>query len=264
MLKIFIVCLLAGIGAGLSTGFAGLSAAVYVTPMLVTFLDVPVYDAVGIALASDVLASAISAVTYKRSGNLDVKHSKLLLFVTVAFTIVGSIIAFIISSNESGSTFLGYWSIIASLGLGLLFIIRPGSKEKSEIKKYSAFRKFMIIGCGLYIGFVCGFQGTGGGMMLLITLTEVMLFDFKSAVGTSVFIMTFLALIGAVSHFIANGLPDWTTLGLCVVCTTIFARIGSVIANHVSPKTLKRITGAMLALSGVAMLAVKINGIQIG
>lgn len=263
MLKIFIVCLLAGLGAGLSTGFAGLSAAVYVTPMLVTFLDVPVYDAVGVALASDVLASAISAVTYKRSGNLDVKHSKLLLFVTIAFTIAGSAVAYIISSNDAGSTFLGYWSIVASLGLGLWFIARPGSKQKSDNKKYSGFRRFMIIACGIYIGFICGFQGTGGGMMLLITLTEVMLFDFKSAVGTSVFIMTFLALIGAIAHFAVNGLPDWTILGMCVVSTTIFARTGAAIANHVSPKTLKRITGAMLALSGIAMLAVKLNGIQV-
>ena len=39
MIKILIVCLLAGLGAGLGTGFAGMSAAAVITPMLVTFLD---------------------------------------------------------------------------------------------------------------------------------------------------------------------------------------------------------------------------------
>ena len=63
MIKILIVCLLAGLGAGLGTGFAGMSAAAVITPMLVTFLDIPAYEAVGIALASDVLASGISAYT---------------------------------------------------------------------------------------------------------------------------------------------------------------------------------------------------------
>ena len=51
-----IICFIAGIGAGLGTGFAGLSAAAVISPMLITFLDVPAYE---IALASDVLVSAI-------------------------------------------------------------------------------------------------------------------------------------------------------------------------------------------------------------
>ena len=52
----FIICLVAGVGAGLGTGFAGMSAAAVISPMLITFLGIPAYQAVGIALASDVLA----------------------------------------------------------------------------------------------------------------------------------------------------------------------------------------------------------------
>ena len=55
-----LVCFIAGMGAGLGTGFAGLSAAAVISPMLITFLDIPAYEAIGIALASDVLASAVS------------------------------------------------------------------------------------------------------------------------------------------------------------------------------------------------------------
>lgn len=68
-----IVCVLAGLGAGLGTGFAGMSAAAVISPMLITFLGMPAYQAVGIALASDVLASAVSAYTYGKNKNLDVK-----------------------------------------------------------------------------------------------------------------------------------------------------------------------------------------------
>ncbi|MDY2730728.1 MAG: sulfite exporter TauE/SafE family protein, partial [Erysipelotrichaceae bacterium] len=56
-----LVCFLAGAGAGIGTGFAGMSAAAVVGPILMTFLDVPAYEAVGIGLISDVLASAVSA-----------------------------------------------------------------------------------------------------------------------------------------------------------------------------------------------------------
>ena len=58
------VTFFAGMGAGLGTGFAGMSAAAVISPMLITFLGMDPYMAVGIALSSDVLASAVSAFTY--------------------------------------------------------------------------------------------------------------------------------------------------------------------------------------------------------
>ena len=48
MFKI-IICILAGLGAGLGTGFAGMSAAAVISPMLITFLHMDPYLAVGIA-----------------------------------------------------------------------------------------------------------------------------------------------------------------------------------------------------------------------
>ena len=75
----FVVCFIAGIGAGLGTGFAGMSAAAVISPMLITFLGMDPYLAVGIALASDVLASAVSAYTYKKNGNLDVKNGAVMM-----------------------------------------------------------------------------------------------------------------------------------------------------------------------------------------
>ena len=74
MLWIVLVTFLAGMGAGLGTGFAGMSAAAVITPMLVTFLKMEPYMAVGIALSSDVLASAVSAYTYGKNKNLDIKN----------------------------------------------------------------------------------------------------------------------------------------------------------------------------------------------
>ena len=62
--------------------------------------------------------------------------------------------------------------------------------------------------CGSIIGFICGFIGAGGGMMMLLILTSVLGYELKTAVGTSVFIMTFTALTGAISHFSIDGMPD--------------------------------------------------------
>ena len=90
LLKTIIVCLFAGCGAGLGTGFAGMSAAAVITPMLVTFLGIPAYSAVGIALASDVLASAVSSYTYGKNKNLDIKNGSIMMAFVLLFTVVGS------------------------------------------------------------------------------------------------------------------------------------------------------------------------------
>ena len=93
--------------------------------------------------------------------------------------------------------------------------------------------------------------------MMLMILTMVLGYELKTAVGTSVFIMTFTALTGAVSHFVIdNNTPDLLVLILCVLFTLIFARIGAVIANKVSSKTLNRATGIILVTLGVIVIGV--------
>lgn len=91
MFKI-IICILAGLGAGLGTGFAGMSAAAVISPMLITFLHMDPYLAVGIALASDVLASAASAYTYGKNKNLDIKNGVIMMISVLCFSLVGSYI----------------------------------------------------------------------------------------------------------------------------------------------------------------------------
>ena len=114
--------------------------------------------------------------------------------------------------------------------------------------------------CGTGIGLICGFIGAGGGMMMLLVLTSVLGYELKTAVGTSVFIMTFTALTGAASHFAFGGAPDPMALVLCVVFTLVWARIAAVLANRSTPKTLNRATGIILVTLGVVILGVNLAG----
>lgn len=248
-----IVCLFAGCGAGLGTGFAGMSAAVVITPLLTTFLDVPAYSAIGIALASDVLASGVSAYTYHKNKNIDIKNGIIMMAAVLAFTLVGSFAASFMPNDAMGGT-----SVFMTTFMGIKFIVKPVNTTKEMMNSVSADKMFVrSIVFGMLIGFVCGFVGAGGGMMMLMMLTMVLGYELKTAVGTSVFIMTFTALTGAVSHFVIDGdAPDLFILTLCVLFTLIFARIGAVIANKVSAKTLNRATGIILVLLGVVVIGV--------
>lgn len=92
--------------------------------------------------------------------------------------------------------------------------------------------------------------------MMLLVLTSVLGYELKTAVDTSVFIMTFTALTGAVSHFAIGGLPNITLLVLCVVFTLLWARIAACFANKASPVVLNRATGAVLTVLGIVILVV--------
>ena len=97
---------------------------------------------------------------------------------------------------------------------------------------------------------------TKDGMMMLLILTSVLGYELKTAVGTSVFIMTFTAFTGAVSHFAIGGMPDLWCLVCCVGSTLLWARIAARFANKASPATLNRATGVVLVVLGVAIMGV--------
>lgn len=250
LLLTIIVTFFAGMGAGLGTGFAGMSAAAVISPMLITFLGIEPYKAVGIALSSDVLASAISAYTYGKNKNLDIKNGLIMMVSVLLFTVVGSYV----SSFVPAAT-MGNFSVFMTMLLGIKFIVKPVMTTKESMMNVSAKKRaIQSVFCGILIGFICGFIGAGGGMMMLLILTSVLGYELKTAVGTSVFIMTFTALTGAVSHFAIDGMPNLFIWISCVLFTLLWARIAAIFANKATPKTLNRATGIILVILGIAVL----------
>lgn len=195
MFKI-IICILAGLGAGLGTGFAGMSAAAVISPMLITFLHMDPYLAVGIALASDVLASAASAYTYGKNKNLDIKNGVIMMISVLCFTLVGSYIASIVPKATMGS-----FSTLMTLFLGIKFIVKPVLAPKQRFQSATARQKAIrSVLCGAMVGFIC------------------------------------------------------------VISTLVFAQVAALFANKASPIVLNRVTGSILVILGVAILAVNYFG----
>ncbi|MCQ2527784.1 MAG: sulfite exporter TauE/SafE family protein [Saccharofermentans sp.] len=244
-----LVTFFAGLGAGLGTGFAGMSAAAVISPMLIIFLGMDPYMAVGIALSSDVLASAVSAYTYGKNKNIDIKNGLVMMSSVLLFTVVGSYVASLVPQRTMGNM-----SVFMTFILGIKFLVKPVMTTREQMNSISQKERVIksLIG-GAGIGFICGFVGAGGGMMMLLVLSSILGYDLKTAVGTSVLIMSFTAFTGAASHFVIGGQPNWFVWTLCVVFTLIWARIAAVIANKASAKTLNRVVGVVLVTLGVAV-----------
>lgn len=247
-----LVCIIAGLGAGLGTGFAGMSAAVVISPMLVTFLGMNPFEAIGIALASDVLASAASAFTYGKNKNIDIKGSITLFVSVLVFTVIGAYISHLVPPVAMGNM-----TVYMSFLMGVRFFKSSFGEQKGIVRKeFSGKMQYIVpVLCGALIGFICGFIGAGGGIMMLMILTSVLGYELKTAVGTSVFIMTFTAMFGAGSHFILQGIfPDIKVFLICVISTLVFATLGARFANKATPKVLNRATGIVLMTLGAFMI----------
>ena len=176
------------------------------------------------------------------------------MLTVMLFTVVGSWLSSLVPSQAMGS-----FSVFMTFLLGVKFILRPVMTTKEAMEGVSPQKRAVqSVVCGVLIGFICGFIGAGGGMMMLLILTSVLGYELKTAVGTSVFIMTFTALTGAVSHFAIGGAPDWTVFALCVLFTLVWARIAAVFANKASPKTLNRATGVVLVILGAVIMLFKL------
>ena len=152
---------------------------------------------------------------------------------------------------------MGSFSVFMTLLRGIKFIVKPVMTTKESMEAVSG-KKRMIqsIICGIMVGFICGFIAAGGGMMMLLILISVLGYELKTAVGTSVFIITFTALTGAASHFVIGGMPNIWYLLFCVASTLLWARIAAKFANKASAATLNRATGVVLVILGAAILGV--------
>ena len=256
VLTTIIICLVASLFAGIGTGFVGMSAAVAITPILMGFLDLSHYEATAISLASDVLASAGAAFMYHRHGNVDVKNGFLLLCTVLVFTFLGSLVAYFMPNIAMG---IGTLVAITLMGLKMLIFQKP--KERKSKEGLTRRRKVIFsVVFGALIGFVCGFVGAGGGMLLLLVLTVFLGFEMHKAVGTSVFVMSFSAFAGAAFHVLIEWMFSGVTrvsssqfspyffnyMILCVLFTVVFSIVGSRIANHLSERKLNVISGIML------------------
>ena len=244
LLFTIIVIFFAGMGAGLGTGFAGMSAAAVISPILITFLGIDPYIAVGIALSSDVLASAVSKLIHTaRTRILDIKNGLIMMVTVLLFTVVGSYISSLVPSATMGN-----FSVFMTFLLGIKFIVRPVMTTKEAMVAYPLrnghavcyLRYHHRIYMRLYRcrrryddasdpDFCPGIrtQNSRWNKRLYHDLHRI----YRSSLS-----------------FCYRRPAGSCCLILCIIFTLIWARIAAVLANKATPKTLNRATGVILVV----------------
>ncbi len=257
---LYLFYLLAGLGAGIVTGLAGLSAAVVITPVLVSLCGWSSYDAVTVALASDVLASMLSAYTYYKNKNIDIKRGALVTLTAFMGTIIGSYCGYLFSQAQPDG--LGYLSMLTTIFLGVKFLFKPLTGGKDQAAKLSSSlelkKTILAMLCGCVIGWVCGFTGSGGGILMLSVFTLLLQYNLKIAVGTSTMIMTLVALTGTISHISLGARIFPLPMAVVVVSCLLGAIAAARFANKCEIKKLNKVVGITLSILGLITIAMKL------
>jgi len=247
----YIVYIIGGILAGVATGLVGLSAATIIAPLFATVLGMDPYIAIGIALTSDIFASSMSATNYIRNKNINLKGALTLAIPVLLFAMLASYLSYgtnPVTLNTGLNVFV--------LVLGLRFLVYPVRSSKSNpLLKVSKSVFIQTMFWGALIGFLSGYFGAGGGLSMLAVLTMLYKYDLKNGIGTSVFVMIFTALIGAIVHILVGG-----TLLVPLIITSISAFIGanmaSLYANRVNEVRLNKVIGTFLVIFGIILIVV--------
>lgn len=121
--------------------------------------------------------------------------------------------------------------------------------------KYSLKNVLVSIFAGLFIGFVNGFLGAGGGMLLVPILTIFLGFESKVAHSTAVFVIAPICLISGVTY-IVKGIVNWEILLPVAIGTVIGGVLGTFLLKKLKNDVINIIFWCVMIFAGVWILVV--------
>jgi uncharacterized protein len=141
--------------------------------------------------------------------------------------------------------------VFALLMILASFSMIKGRKE--IISEARGFRVVLVILEGILIGFLTGLVGAGGGFLIIPALVFLTGLPFKTAVGTSLFIIAINSLMGFLGD-VLNYSMDWKFLMSITSLAIIGILIGNRLQRKVSAIHLRKAFGWLILLMGTGIL----------
>jgi uncharacterized membrane protein YfcA len=243
---------------GIILGILGGGGSILSIPILVYLLGVDVVMASAYSLFIVGTTSLVGAIPkYKkhlvnlRTGFFFGLPSIVTIFITRKW-IVPSIPEVVYQTESFTLTkrvlILGFFAVL--MILASISMIR-GSKEITN--ENHRFRVVLVIIEGIIIGFLTGLVGAGGGFLIIPALVLLTGLPFKTAVGTSLFIIAINSLIGFLGD-VMNYSMDWKFLLSITALSIIGILIGDRISKKIPAITLRRSFGWFVLIMGCWIL----------
>jgi uncharacterized membrane protein YfcA len=234
-----LVCILAGLCAGIAGGMFGVGGGVIIVPFLILALKFDQHKAQGTSLFSLSLpVAALGMANYYREGDVHVTIGLVLAAAMALGSFLGAKFALGMSAATMRRAFCIFLSVIAVYLFFKSAILHAEAIE--ELHDLPAWAIPASIGAGLVAGLTGGMFGVGGGVIVVPFLALALAFPQHLAQGTSLLALTLpVAGFGAYRYW-KKGAVDLKS-GACVsIGVLIGSFLGSQFALGLDPITMQR------------------------
>ena len=269
LLTEFLIFIVAILGGALGS-MIGLGGAIVITPILVTFMDIPIHHAIGASLVATICTSTATSIVSLKSHGLT--KEKLGLFLALA-TIFGAIFgAKLVLSMSPKPLFLIFG--ITLIMVLVLSLRKRQNNINSKLSKTSTFLQLNdeyvmfdkthkynvsnpVLGFISMIGagFIGGLLGIGAGLFKVLAMDKIMNIPFKVSASTSNFIMGMTGFAGASAYYFSDNIDPTITLPVALGAL-LGATIGSKIMPLIDTKIL-RVIFFIIVLSATIQMILK-------
>jgi uncharacterized protein len=245
----YLVFILAGFVTGIVTGLVGASAIVVFVPIILLFLNYSLFALIGVSLTVDVFVSLLALIIYRKFNNIDFKTGVYLSIPAVFGAILGSYLSKFLPSMD----LLWVTSLVTALTGIMLFRRKTDLKEVHNLGDYSKSKFLIAMILAFFVGLLGGGLGSAGGIAIFLLLIFFLNFETHLAIGTSIFVMFFIALSGSIAHinYITSMGFHWIFLLYAVIGGILGAFASSRLANKISEKKLNKMVGLILFILGI-------------
>lgn len=243
---------------GIVLGLLGGGGSILTVPILVYLLALPAYEATAYSLFIVGVTSLTGSINYMRQKLVDFKIA--LLFSIPSFIGVLLTRKLLLPNLPDLLFTLGDFDVSKNLAIMILFSLLMLMASYSMIKKNNidnkekAQNKYRLIIKFFFVGVLLGLVGAGGGFLIIPSLIFFAKLDMKTAVGTSLLIISVNTLIGFLGDLTTSIVFDWTLLFSFTILALIGIYIGITISKFIDNKKLKPIFGWFVLIMGIYII----------
>jgi uncharacterized protein len=247
-----------GLAIGLAVGTLGGGGSVLAVPILVYVLDQTVPEATTASLLVVAAGAVAGGLGHARGGRVCWRHAGTFTAAAVPGIGLGTLAA----EAVGGSLLLAGFAVVMLAAAHATWRkasdAEPEGEERWErTRACPPLRLPRDVVAGAAVGFVTGFFGVGGGFLIVPTLAIALAFTMRTAVGTSLVIITATSLLALGAHLLAGRSVEPDVTGALALACVAGALAGAGLASRIPQRALGR-GFALLVVAVAAYLLISV------
>lgn len=218
---------------GLSLGLLGGGGSILTLPVLVYVVGLDVRDGVAASLLIVGVTSAAAMVGHARSGRVQWRVGALFGAASMAGAFAGGRLAHFVPSR----LLLAAFTVLMLVTAVAMMRPRPEVEGASVSLRGAALARVLAV--GVAIGLLTGVVGAGGGFVIVPALALLCGLPMRSAVGTSLLVITMNSLAGFAGASAHAEIP-WPVVGVMTAAAVAGSLAGAALSTRFAPAALRK------------------------